>query len=186
MYAQIKVRKCVFCKNEDTYSNRYKIVTNVNSRREILSKGKCCFNCLKPGHIKKSCKIKVKCYRCKAEYSHNTALCFSKNGTRNNIDAKNNHPNILNETEETATCLVKNDSTILLQTASGCIMNITEDQFCAVNILLDTGSQQTFISNRVVNELKLKTFCKVDMGVTAFLHTKESKMKFNQYEIIVK
>ena len=125
LHAQIKVRKCVFCKNEDTYSNRCKIVTDVNSRREILSKGKCSFNCLKPGHIKKSCKVKVKCYRCKAEDSHNTALYFSKNGTRNTIDGKNNHPNILNETEETATCLVKNDTTILLQTASGCIMNIT-------------------------------------------------------------
>ena len=53
-------------------------------------------------------------------------------------------------------------------------------------INFDTEIQQTFISNRVVNELKLKTFRKVDMGVSAFLHTKESKMKFNEYEIIVK
>ena len=63
------------------------------------------------------------------------------------LTAKNNHRNTLNETEETATCLVKNDTTILLQTASGCIMNITKDQFRVVNILLDTGSQQTFISD---------------------------------------
>ena len=35
-------------------------------------------------------------------------------------------------------------------------MNITEDQFCVVNILLDTGSQQIFISDRDANELKLK------------------------------
>ena len=56
LHAQIKVRKCVFCKNEDLYSDQGKIVTDVNSRREILSNGKCCFNCLKPGHIKKNCK----------------------------------------------------------------------------------------------------------------------------------
>ena len=61
-----------------------------------------------------------------------------------------------------------------MQTASGCIMNITENQFCVVNILLNTGSQQTFISDRVVNELKLKPLRKVDMGVSAFLNTKES------------
>ena len=65
-------------------------------------------------------------------------------------------------------------------------MNITEDQFCVVNILLDTGIQQTFISDRVVNELKLKPLRKVDMGVSAFLNTKESKMKLNEYEIFVK
>ena len=139
LHAQIKVRKCVFCKNEDLYSDQGKIVTDVNSRREILSNGKCCFNCLKPGHIKKNCKAKVKCYRCRAEGTHHTALCFSNNGTPNTIDDKNNHPNTLNETEEAATCLVKNDTTILSQTASGC-MDITNDHFYVVNVLLDTST----------------------------------------------
>ena len=32
LHAQIKVRKCSFCKNEDHYSNQCKIVSNVNSR----------------------------------------------------------------------------------------------------------------------------------------------------------
>ena len=73
-----------------------------------------------------------------------------------------------------------------MQTASGCIMNITKDQFRVVNILLDTGSQQTFISDWVVNELKLKPLRKVDMGVSAFLNTNESKMKLNKYEIVFK
>ena len=173
LHAQIKVRKCVFCKNEDYYSDQCKIVTNANSTREILSKGKCCFNCLNPGHIKKNCKAKVICYSCLAEVSHHTTLCFSKNGTPNTtIDGKNNHPNTLSDTEETATCLVKNDTTISLQTASGCIMNITKDQFCVVNVLLDAGSQQTFISDRVINELKLKPLRKVDMRVSTFLNTK--------------
>ena len=59
-------------------------------------------------------------------------------------------------------------------------------QFCVVNISLDTGSQRTFISGRAVNELKLKSLRKVDMVVSAFLNTKESKMKLNEYEIVVK
>ena len=63
-------------------------------------------------------------------------------------------------------------------------MNITEDQFCIVNILLDSGSQQTFISDRVVNELKLKPLRQFDMGV-AFFNTKESNIKLNEYEIFV-
>ena len=54
-------------------------------------------------------------------------------------------------------------------------MNITEDQFCVVNILLDTGSQQTFMSDRVVNELKLKPLRKDDMGVSAFFEYKRIK-----------
>ena len=111
--------------------------------------------------------------------SHN--VMFSKNGIPNTLNGEKNHPNTLRGTEETATCLVKNDSPILLQTASGCIMNITEDQICVVIMLLDTGNQQTFISDRVVNELKLKPLRKVDLGVSAFLNTKKSKMKLNAY-----
>ena len=56
LHAQIKVKKCVFCKNEDHYSDQWKTVTDIKSRREILSKGKYYFSCLKPGHIKKNCK----------------------------------------------------------------------------------------------------------------------------------
>ena len=65
-------------------------------------------------------------------------------------------------------------------------MNMTKDQFYVVNILLDTGSQQTFILDRVVNELKLKPLRKVDMGVSTILNIKESKMKLNEYETVVK
>ena len=71
----------------------------VNSRREISIKGKYCFKCLNPGHIKKNYKAKVKWNYCQAEGSHHTALCFSENGTLNTIDSKNNHPNTLNNTE---------------------------------------------------------------------------------------
>ena len=99
LHAQIKVRKCVFCRNEDHCNNPRKIVIGVNSRREISSKGKYCFNCLNPGHINKNYKAKVKWNYCQAEGSHHTALCFSENGTLNTIDSKNNHPNTLNNTE---------------------------------------------------------------------------------------
>ena len=105
-------------------------------------------------------------YHCQAEGRHHTALCFSKDGKPSPIIGNTNHPNTSNgakyskmarnDTKETATCLVKNDTTIMLQTAIKCIMNKTEGQFCVANILLDTGSQQTFILDRVVNEPKLK------------------------------
>ena len=35
-------------------------------------------------------------------------------------------------------------------------MNITEEKICNVNTLIYTGSQQTFISDLVVNELTFK------------------------------
>ena len=58
----------------------------------------------------------------------------------------------------------------MLQTASGCIMNKTEDQFCVANILPDTASQQTFISDRVINrytntDLKICQYLRLHMKI---------------------
>ena len=49
-------------------------------------------------------------------------------------------------------------------------MNKPEDQFCVINVLFDTGSQQTFVSNRLVKELKLAPL----------------RLKLSEYEIVVK
>ena len=81
---------------------------------------------------------------------------------------------------------MKSDTTIVLQTARACVLNKREDQFCVVNVLFDTGSQQTFISDRLVNELKLAPLRQIDMEVSAFLNTEESNLQSSEYEIVVK
>ena len=52
--------------------------------------------------------------------------------------------------EQSTTCLVKSDTTVVLQTVRACVINIREDQVCVVNVLFDTGSQQTFVSDRTL------------------------------------
>ena len=191
LHAQAILKKCVFCKSEDHYSDQCRIVTDIDTRREILKKGNICFKCLKPGHIKKNCRTKIKCVPCKAEGNHHTALCYSKNYSQhtspNIANSDQNSSNITPPAnEQTATCLVKSDTTIVLQTASACVMNKPKDQFCVINVLFDTGSQQTFISNRLVKELKLAPLRQIDIEVSAFLNTEESNMKFSEHEIVVK
>ena len=65
-------------------------------------------------------------------------------------------------------------------------MNKPEDQFCVVNVLFDSGSHQTFISDRLVMELKLAPLRHTDIEVNAFLNTEKSNMKLSEYEIVVK
>ena len=171
----------MFCKCEDHYSDQCRTITHIDKRREILKKGNICFKCLKPGHIKKNCRNKIKYFRCKAEGNHHTALCYPKNysqhtsPTTTNSD-QNNSSITPPANEQTATCLVKSDTTIVLQTVSACVVNKRKDQFCVVNVLFDTGSQQTFISDRLVKELKL----------APLRNTEESNLKLSEYEIVVK
>ena len=68
-------RKCLFCYKTDHYSDQCQIVTDLKARREILKKNRICFKFLKPGHAKPSCKSSIKCYKCKKEGDHHTALC---------------------------------------------------------------------------------------------------------------
>ena len=155
LHAQARLKKCVLCKYEDHYSDQCRIITDIDTRRGILKNGNICFKCLKPGHIKKNCGNKIKCFRCKAEGNHHTALCYPKNYSQHtspiatNSD-QNSSSSIMPPTnEQTTTCLVKSD-TVMLQTARACVINKREDQVCVVNVLFDTGSQQTFVSDRTL------------------------------------
>ena len=89
----------------DHYSDQCQIVTDLKACREILNR--ICFKYLKPGHTKPNCKSSIKCYKCKKE-DHHTALC---------------NPNKVsdNPTEEEIACLVKNNTSILLQTANALV-----------------------------------------------------------------
>ena len=129
------------------------------------------FNCLKGGHTKKNCRKQIKRFKCKTE-GHHTALC--------NPLQKQTQSYV---TDDSSTNLVKSNTSTLLQTANAIVTDEKENQCCAVKILLDPGSQQTFITQRVVKELKLKPLCELNIGVRGFLSHREGEMKLKQYEI---
>ena len=148
-------RKCLFCYKTDHYSDQCQIVTDLKARREILKKNRICFKFLKPGHAKPSCKSSIKCYKCKKEGDHHTALC-----NPNKVSDNSKEEEIVTDKNET--------------------------QVCAIKSLLDAGSQQTFITQRVVDELKLKLLREINKKVSSFLSKKEGVMKLKEYELNVK
>ena len=65
---------CVFCKGPHYYSDKCQVVSDSESRIDILKRDKRCFMCLKTSHRSKNCDRKKSCYYCK-RYSHNSAIC---------------------------------------------------------------------------------------------------------------
>ena len=56
-----------------------------------------------------------------------------------------------------------------------------------VKILLDSGSQQTFISEELATkELNLKPVREVPVNINSFMSTHKHSTKFKGYEIIVR
>ena len=165
-------RKCLFCYKADHYSDQCQIITDLKARREMLKKNRISFKCLKPGHTKPNCKSSIKCYKCKKEGDHHTALC---------------NPNKVNDnsTEEGITCLVQNNTNILLQAANALVTDKNETQVCPIKLLLDPGSQQTIITQRLVDALKLKPLHEINMEASSSLSKKEGVMKLKEYELDV-
>ena len=68
--------KCLFCDKKHK-SEKCRIVTEIQVRKNILKKKKLCFVCLKPHHVSKDCKSKISCYNCKKR--HHAAVCSREN-----------------------------------------------------------------------------------------------------------
>ena len=101
------VPSCAYCDGKH-YSDRCKIVTDVNKRKELLRKKRRCFLCTR-AHFKKDCTTKKKCFQCKG--NHHTSICEKEVEKREDEDKKVEH----NETLTNAAFSSRNK--IMLQTA---------------------------------------------------------------------
>ena len=152
--------ECYFCK-KDHYSNKCTEVTSVQDRKKILMETNRCFNCLKTGHQSKSCQSSSKCYICQKK--HNTAICNQRRGGDEEKTEKK--PEKESETAVTTTANERKD--VLLQTANTYAFGDDRSKKVEVNVLFDSGSQKSYITD----DLKKKLNLKVEKTETVNLNT---------------
>ena len=140
--------ECYFC-GKGHYSNKCSEVTDVQERKAMLMEAKRCFNCLKIGHQAKSCTSSGKCYICQRK--HNTAIC-SQGRTRQQTEKKPEKESA--EAVVTATSRERKD--VLLQTANTYAFGEDRDKKVEVNILFDSGSQKSYVTDELKRKLSLK------------------------------
>ena len=100
------------------------------------------------GHIMKNCRTSYKCYNCRGK-NHHTSIC--ENTT--NIDDKKDSIDINEENEEKVAMVIDAKTHVLLQTADCIISNPRETKELKIKVLLDPGSQKTYLKGL------LKTRC---------------------------
>ena len=135
-------------------------MTNLQSRKDILKTKNRCFICLRPGHIAKNCRSSINCYHCKGK--HHLAVCNTKfSEPEQNFQKKETlHSN--------SNVSVNSCASVLLQTAYSKVKNNVNNSSQSARILFDSGSQLSYITPALRNQLKLKTIDRRDIFIEAF------------------
>ena len=139
--------KCVFCQNE-----RYSASCDAAQRKNILERDKRRFNCLRFGHEAKNCRNPKTCRHC--HQWHHQSICSLRD--QGKLKPKEDSLKLTEEPKTTMTTVSnKKKGTVLLQKARATSVNDVNAETASVRILLDTGSQRTYITNRLKEKLNL-------------------------------
>ncbi|XP_060588499.1 uncharacterized protein LOC132743919 [Ruditapes philippinarum] len=150
---------CHFCKKKH-WSDECTIYKTVDERKQRL-KG-CCYRCLKEGHYVNECVSNRACVYCKEFNKHHRSLCpkrFTKNLTKNETQVhftKEQEDDAFQKEIIEENVMVSHGETVFMQTASSTVKNPDTSSTANTRILLDCGSQRTYITQRLVNKLGLK------------------------------
>ena len=142
------------------YSDKCENVTDIAIRKKILREEKRCFKCLLNGHVIKNCRANYKFFNCQGK-NHHTAICDRLKCIKS--DAKETKivtANDDNKNDENVLMLVDAKTDVLLQTVDCIISNPSETKSLKVKVLLDPGSQKTYLSDTVKDFLQLDTISK--------------------------
>ncbi|XP_055370715.1 uncharacterized protein LOC129605155 [Condylostylus longicornis] len=145
--------KCAVCNNGHFIFSCPELIKMTTQNREAKIRAlKLCINCLRPGHIQKSC-VSRKCKKCNQR--HHTLLHQEKE-----TSSKSNQP--VNEKRDVTASVHmgsnKNEaeSYVFLGTALVTVRGPNK-RTIDCRVLMDSGSQLNFISERLQKQLKLDT-----------------------------
>ena len=143
LFAGAKVLVCAFC-SQNHFHDKCHVVTEMKQRKDIVWKKRLCYRCLFAGHAVRKCKRKHGCFKCRSPH-HHTAICETE--LRRNAD-----PPLPSHEEKDVSGinLVNSRTSVLLQTANAVVSDNAEKRCFPIKILFDSGSQKTYVSQRIV------------------------------------
>ena len=143
-------RNCIYC-NKGHWSDECKEFPDVPSRKKQIS-GRC-YICLKTGHLLKNCLSTKRCVYCKQERNHHRSLCPKQFET-------------IHTTKEAS--MVAVGEQVIMQTATVELVNPLCESTERTRLLLDCGSQRSYITQELAERLKLKHIGKNYLTIYTF------------------
>ena len=171
---------CCYC-GQSHASRSCETVKVVEERRRILQRSGRCFVCLRKGHISRNCRTNSRCTNCRGR--HHISICqrtgpMNESTNRATTNQSKDEPPTggLNPqapaytpTPPTTSLWVRTDRAILLQTAKAVAFNPSDPHVTQlVRIVLDTGSQRSYITDGVRKNLSLAPEGEQCMSIMTF------------------
>ena len=164
---------CFYCQKEH-WCDECKTYPTLQSRKEKI-KGNC-FICLRPNHLLRDCKVNKPCVHCQKAGNHHRSLCPK----RFPLDEKGETVALVTDpliaTEVESSLLVSSDQ-VLMQTALAATVHLKTSMKQCTRLLLDCGSQRTYISEDLVKKLQLRPNNSEILTVFTFGSTKPKEFK---------
>ena len=201
---------CSFCQKEHTSASCF-VVTDIEARKQILRKQGRCFLCLKRNHIARDCESRYICKYCSGKHhvslcNINSRQSLATNSrqslaTRQELNSRQQLGNVQDSlakeqttqlmdtkltkntgnTKETRNYHVCLQDSVLLQTGKAKVGVGNKKLSTEVRVIFDSGSQKSYLTQRVRNKLQLpignteslriKTFGECETELTASCET---------------
>lgn len=158
--------QCRYCNNRH-WSDECTKYPTIEERKKQLKDS--CYRCLKVGHLSKECKKTKTCVYCGEINIHHRSLCPQKFKTKVSSAHMSGE---ITDISEAAVCFSENNlvsagEMVLMQTAKSEVRNPLNSKSDMVRILLDSGSQRTYITEKLAEQLQL-TREKEEIKLTTF------------------
>ncbi|CAB4039144.1 PREDICTED: uncharacterized protein LOC100197852, partial [Paramuricea clavata] len=176
LFGQTNKVACVYCGKEGHSSSKCSSVSNCQSRKAILRRNKRCFICLDTGHIAKNCKSHYLCRKCKTG-KHHISICEYTPADPPGINREEDKNATTNDNKGFVVHANCDKSGILLQTARADILPTDDNVQVQTRILFDSGSQRSYISDKVRSTLKLKAIRVEKVVIKTFGQAENSEVQ---------
>lgn len=161
--------KCRYCEKRH-WSDECQQYPTIQERKTVLKDS--CFRCLKIGHRSKDCRRNKVCVHCGANNKHHRSLCSKKFPTKRAGEMSNLTEEVMDKEKDTVTTeenvLVSSGEIVLMQTAKAELKHPQNSASEQVRLLLDCGSQRTYITENLAARLGLKKEEEIELKLITF------------------
>ena len=165
--------KCVYC-DQFHWSDQCPTYSTLQERKEKLRGS--CYNCLQRGHTLKECTKDRKCAHCGRSKSHHRSLC-------NQLFQQTTELQNINNVDKAEGTTVACANQVVMQTATTTVKNPQDDSSVSVRLILDSGSQRSYITEKLAKGLNLSLNQTERLSVVTFGSDKPKRIECKSSEL---